>query len=245
MATESLLSIRDLQVHYGTSHVLHGVNLDVDRISLGMLGRNGMGKTTLCAAIMGLVPATGGSIHFDGQNITDATPEKRAQLGIGYVPQGRRIFRSLTVEEHLRMMQRKGSAWTVDRVFDTFTRLRERRRNLGDQLSGGEQQMLAISRALMLDPKLLVLDEPTEGLAPAIVSDVIDLVARLSADGMGILLVEQNIHAAFAVAQNVAIMVNGEIVETLPAADLEGDTELQKRHLGIEPGQVMAEGDIT
>jgi branched-chain amino acid transport system ATP-binding protein len=245
MATEPLLSIRDLQVHYGTSHVLHGVNLDVGRVSLGMLGRNGMGKTTLCAAIMGLVPATGGSIHFDGHDITNATPEKRARLGLGYVPQGRRIFRSLTVEEHLRMMQRKGSAWPVERVFDTFTRLKERRRNLGDQLSGGEQQMLAISRALMLDPKLLVLDEPTEGLAPAIVSDVIDLVARLSADGMGILLVEQNIHAAFAVAQNVAIMVNGVIVETLPTADLEGDTELQKRHLGIEPGQVIAEGDTT
>ncbi len=245
MATEPLLSIRDLQVHYGTSHVLHGVNLDVDLAPLGMLGRNGMGKTTLCAAIMGLVPETGGSIHFDGHDITGATPEKRARLGIGYVPQGRRIFRSLTVEEHLRMMQRKGSAWTVERVFDTFKRLKERRRNLGNQLSGGEQQMLAISRALMLDPKLLVLDEPTEGLAPAIVSDVIDLVARLSADGMGILLVEQNIHAAFAVAQNVAIMVNGVIVETLLTADLEGNTELQKRHLGIEPGQVMAEGETT
>ncbi|TLP61347.1 ABC transporter ATP-binding protein [Parasedimentitalea maritima] len=243
MGTEPLLRIRDLQVHYGTSHVLHGVNLDVDHTSLGMLGRNGMGKTTLCAAIMGLVPSLGGSIHFDGHDITKLTPEKRAQLGIGYVPQGRRVFRSLTVEEHLRMMQRKGSAWTIERVFDTFVRLKERRRNLGNQLSGGEQQMLAISRALMLDPKLLVLDEPTEGLAPAIVSDVIDLVARLSSESMGIMLVEQNIHAAFAAAKNVAIMVNGVIVEKLPTAALEGDIELQKRHLGIEPGHITAEED--
>ncbi|WP_298852880.1 ABC transporter ATP-binding protein [uncultured Ruegeria sp.] len=245
MGIEPLLSIRDLQVHYGTSHVLHGVNLDVDQTSLGMLGRNGMGKTTLCAAIMGLVPISGGSIHFDGHDITSSTPEKRARLGIGYVPQGRRVFRSLTVEEHLRMMQRKGSEWTIERVFDTFVRLKERRRNLGDQLSGGEQQMLAISRALMLDPKLLVLDEPTEGLAPAIVSDVIDLVVRLSTEGMGIMLVEQNIHAAFAAAQNVAIMVNGLIVEKLPTAVLEGDIELQKRHLGIEPGQITAEEDLV
>lgn len=245
MATDALLKIRGLQVRYGSSHVLHNVNLDVDDVSLGLLGRNGMGKTTLCAAIMGLVPVSAGSIHFDGQDITNATPEARARLGIGYVPQGRRIFRSLTVEEHLRIMQRKGSAWSVERVFDTFARLKERRNNLGDQLSGGEQQMLAISRALMLDPRLLILDEPTEGLAPAIVSDVIDLVSQMAGGGMGILLVEQNIHAALAASQNVAIMVNGVIVETLPSIDLERDVELQKRHLGIEPGQALAEGDTA
>ena len=143
----------------------------------------------------------------------------------------------------MRIMQRKGGSWTIERVYDTFPRLKERRRNLGDQLSGGEQQMLAISRALMLDPKLLVLDEPTEGLAPAIVSDVINLVKQLSTDGIGILLVEQNMHAALAAAQNVAIMVNGVIVEALPASDLENDPDLQKRHLGIEPGQVKPTGD--
>jgi branched-chain amino acid transport system ATP-binding protein len=243
MATEALLSIKKLHVKYGSSHILHGINLDVDLASMGMLGRNGMGKTTLCAAIMGLVPAASGSIHFNGQDITDAKPETRARLGIGYVPQGRRIFRSLSVEEHLRIMQGKGGSWTIERVYDTFPPLKERRRNLGDQLSGGEQQMLAISRALMLDPKLLVLDEPTEGLAPAIVSDVINLVKQLSTDGIGILLVEQNMHAALAAAQNVAIMVNGVIVEALPASDLENDPDLQKRHLGIEPGQVKPTGD--
>lgn len=245
MGTDALLKIRDLQVHYGSSHVLHGVNLNVNDAPVGMLGRNGMGKTTLCAAIMGLVPVSGGTIHFDGQDITNATPEFRARLGIGYVPQGRRIFRSLTVEEHLRIMLRKGGAWTIERVFDTFPRLHERRRNLGDQLSGGEQQMLAISRALMLDPKLLVLDEPTEGLAPAIVSDVVDLVKQLSAGGMAILLVEQNIHAALTASGNVVIIVNGVIVEALPAVDLECNVELQKRHLGIEPGRGLPKGDAV
>lgn len=245
VATDPLLRIRDLHVYYGSSHVLHGVDLDLDLTVMGMLGRNGMGKTTLCAAIMGLAPVSGGKIEFDGHDITNATPEARARLGIGYVPQGRRIFRSLTVEEHLKMMWRKGGSWTIDRVYETFPRLKERRRNLGDRLSGGEQQMLAIARALMLDPKLLVLDEPTEGLAPAIVSDVIDLIAQVTADGIGVLLVEQNIHAALTAAQNVAIMVNGVIVEALPAAVLEGDTDLQKRHLGIEPSQTVTKGEVS
>lgn len=239
MATDALLAIEGLEVTLGSSQILHGVTQAVGSKPLGVLGRNGMGKTTLCAAIMGLLPASGGEISFRGRTITQFTPEARARAGIGYVPQGRRIFRSLSVDEHLRLVApRNGDKqWTVERVYATFPRLAERRTNLGDRLSGGEQQMLAISRALLLNPSLLVLDEPTEGLAPAIVSDVIDLICGLSEAGMAILLVEQNIHAAFAATSEAAIMVNGVIVETLPTVELEADRLLQKRYFGLEPGQ--------
>ncbi len=245
MTSDALLQVSDLQVHFGRSQILHGVDLAVDKATTGMLGRNGMGKTTLCAAIMGLVPTSGGSIRFAGQDMTRATPEARARLGIGYVPQGRRVFRSLTVEEHLRLMERRSSSWTIERVYNTFPRLQERRRNLGNQLSGGEQQMLAISRALMLDPRLMILDEPTEGLAPAIVSNVIDLIKKIASEGVAVLLVEQNLHAALASTQNVQIMVSGSIVETLATRDLAQNPELQKRHLGIEPGRLPSKGVKT
>ena len=237
MATDALLQISGLDLHYGSSHVLHGVDLGIGDRPLGILGRNGMGKTSLCNAILGLHPVSAGSIVFDGTDITGLAPEKRAQLGIGYVPQGRRVFRSLTVEEHLRMVAQKGGAWSVDRVYETFPRLKERRRNLGNRLSGGEQQMLAIGRALLLNPSVMVLDEPTEGLAPAIVSDVIDLIAMIADEGIAVLLVEQNMHAALAAVKEVAIMVGGEVVERTSAEALENDTAMQKRHLGLEPGQ--------
>ncbi|WP_170783200.1 ABC transporter ATP-binding protein [Ruegeria lacuscaerulensis] len=236
MATD-LLEIRGLDLRYGSSHVLHGVGLNVSDRLLGILGRNGMGKTSLCNAIMGLHPHSAGEIRFDGVDMTGLPPEKRAQMGIGYVPQGRRVFRSLTVEEHLRIVERKGGAWSIDRVYETFPRLKERRRNLGDRLSGGEQQMLAIGRALLLNPRLMVLDEPTEGLAPAIVSDVIDLIELIAGEGIAVLLVEQNMHAALAAVQDVAIMVGGEVVERMTAEALENDPAMQKRHLGLEPGQ--------
>lgn len=236
MATD-LLEIRGLDLRYGSSHVLHGVGLNVSDRPLGILGRNGMGKTSLCNAIMGLHPHSAGEIRFDGVDMTGLPPEKRAQMGIGYVPQGRRVFRSLTVEEHLRIVERKGVAWSIERVYQTFPRLKERRRNLGDRLSGGEQQMLAIGRALLLNPRLMVLDEPTEGLAPAIVSDVIDLIELIAGEGIAVLLVEQNMHAALAAVQDVAIMVGGEVVERMTAEALENDPAMQKRHLGLEPGQ--------
>lgn len=236
MSADYLLQIKDIELRYGSSHVLHNVNLDVSYKPLGILGRNGMGKTSLCQAIMGLHPTSAGQIIFEGIDITNFPAEKRAQLGIGYVPQGRRVFRSLTVEEHLRIMERKGGSWSVDRVYETFPRLKERRTNMGNKLSGGEQQMLAIGRALLLNPKLLVFDEPTEGLAPAIVSDVVNLVKQVAEEGIAVFLVEQNLNAALSAVTDVAIMVGGEVVETLSAKKLAADKDRQKRYLGLEQG---------
>lgn len=234
MTTEPLLRIAGLNLRYGSSHVLHDVTLEVGNRPLGILGRNGMGKTSLCDAILGLAPHFSGSLRFDGIELTGLSPERRARLGIGYVPQGRRIFRSLSVEEHLSVVARKGGAWSIERVYETFPRLKERRRNMGDRLSGGEQQMLAISRALLLNPRLLVLDEPTEGLAPAIVSDVVSLVRQVASEGIAVLMVEQNLHAALSAVEDVAIMSGGEIMAQMTAAALEADPATQKRHLALE-----------
>lgn len=237
MTAEHLLQVENVSVQLGTSQILHDVHLTLDKRPRGVLGRNGMGKTTLCKTLMGLHPVSGGSIRFKGEDITRKSPEERALMGIGYIPQGRRLFRSLTVHEHLKMMERKGGNWTIDRVYDTFPRLKERRSNNGDSLSGGEGQMLAISRALLLNPDLMILDEPTEGLAPTIVADVITLVEQIARDGMAVLLVEQNLHAALSAVDQVSIMVNGEVAETMDADILAADTQTQKRYLGMEPGQ--------
>ncbi len=234
MGTEALLRLSNINLHYGSSHVLHDVSLELSDRPLGILGRNGVGKTSICNAIFGLEPITSGTIMLGDQDLSKLTPEKRAQAGLGYVPQGRRIFRSLTVEEHLRILERKGGNWTTERVYQTFPRLKERRRNLGDRLSGGEQQMLAISRALLLNPQVLVLDEPTEGLAPAIVTDVVELINQVAQEGTSVLLVEQNLHAALAAVQDVAIIVGGEVVERVTAEALENDPKMQKQHLGLE-----------
>ncbi len=228
------LEIRGLNVFYGASHALQGVDLRLESGALSVVGRNGMGKTTLCKAIMGLVPVSSGSISFRGQPLLGRSPAEIARLGIGYVPQGRRLWRSLTVEEHLRMVERKGAAWTIDRIYATFPRLAERRGNGGAQLSGGEQQMLAISRALLMNPKLLVMDEPTEGLAPVIVAQLEELLVGLAEDGeIDVLVIEQNIGVACAVAETVAIMVNGRINRRAPARELSADRELQQRLLGV------------
>ncbi|MFN3937505.1 MAG: ABC transporter ATP-binding protein, partial [Gemmobacter sp.] len=186
------LEIRGLNVFYGASHALQGVDLRLDGGVLSVVGRNGMGKTTLCKAIMGLVPVASGSISFAGQPLVGKGPAEIARLGIGYVPQGRRLWRSLTVDEHLRMVARPGGAWTVDRVYSTFPRLAERKGNYGGQLSGGEQQMLAMGRAMMSDPRYLLLDEPTLGLAPLMVENIRDVIVEINQAGTGILLVEQN-----------------------------------------------------
>ncbi|MEL6575785.1 MAG: ABC transporter ATP-binding protein, partial [Pseudomonadota bacterium] len=187
------LAIRGLNVYYGQSHALQGVTLELNHGVLSVVGRNGMGKTTLCNAIMGLVPSSAGTITLDGQSLVGLSPADISRLGIGYVPQGRRLWRSLTVDEHLRLVATPGP-WTPERIYATFPRLAERRQNGGGQLSGGEQQMLAISRALLRNPKLLVMDEPTEGLAPVIVQQVEDMLIRLGEEGdIDVLVIEQNI----------------------------------------------------
>ncbi len=230
-----ILEVRGLNVYYGASHALQGVDLRLAGGVLSVVGRNGMGKTTLCKAIMGLVPVSSGTITFAGQPLVGKSPADIANLGIGYVPQGRRLWRSLTVDEHLRMVAgRRLGAWTVDRVYSTFPRLAERKGNGGGQLSGGEQQMLAISRALLANPRLLVMDEPTEGLAPVIVAQVEEMLVRLAEDGdMDVLVIEQNIGVACGVADTVAIMVNGRINRIAPARELAADRDLQQRLLGV------------
>ncbi|MBX2805459.1 MAG: ABC transporter permease [Hyphomicrobiales bacterium] len=228
------LQIRDLNVFYGHSHALQGVNLTLDHGVLSVVGRNGMGKTTLCKTIMGLQAAASGEISFRGQSLIGKTPADVARLGIGYVPQGRRLWRSLTVDEHLTLVATSGGAWSIERIYATFPRLAERRSNGGGQLSGGEQQMLAIARALLLNPKLLVMDEPTEGLAPLIVRQVEEMLVRLGQEGgIDVLVIEQNIGVACSVSEHVAIMVNGRVNRIMESGVLAGDRDLQQALLGV------------
>ncbi|MEM7508302.1 MAG: ABC transporter permease [Pseudomonadota bacterium] len=228
------LEVRDLNVYYGQSHALQGVTLTLDQGVLSVVGRNGMGKTTLCKTIMGLEQASSGTVAMDGQALTGRGPADIARLGIGYVPQGRRLWRSLTVEEHLKLVEKRGGAWSAERIYATFPRLAERRQNGGAQLSGGEQQMLAISRALLLNPRLLVMDEPTEGLAPVIVAQVEEMLIRLGQEGdIDVLVIEQNIGVACAVAEQVAIMVNGRINRVMDSTTLAADKDLQQALLGV------------
>ena len=230
-----ILQVSGLNVYYGRSHALQGVDLTLPSGVLSVVGRNGMGKTTLCKAIMGLVPASSGTVRLAGENILGRSPAEVARLGVGYVPQGRRLWRSLTVDEHLRLVQRpKRGAWTIERVYEAFPRLAERRGNGGAQLSGGEQQMLAISRALLLNPRLLVMDEPTEGLAPVIVAHVEEILVRLAAEGeVAILVIEQNIGVATELSETVAIMVNGRVNRVIDSATIAADRDLQQRLLGV------------
>ena len=235
-----LLVLRGVDAYYGSAHILQGVDLEMGSESVAVVGRNGMGKTTLCAAIMGMLPSlkgsARGSIRFLGQEILGRPSYRIAGLGIGYVPQGRRLFPSLSVDEHLRMIARKaGDGWTPERVNDLFPRLGERRRNGGAQLSGGEQQMLAIGRALLTDPTLLIMDEPSEGLAPAIIENLIDVFRKLEQDGLRILLIEQNLGVACALARRQLIMIGGAIATETTADELSGDPEMQRRFLGVEP----------
>jgi len=245
-AGKAALRIDDLQVYYGESHVLQGVSLTLESGVLSVVGRNGMGKTTLCNTITGLKRAQSGSIRVNGREISSLEPHEIHRLGVGYVPQGRRVWPSLTVDEHLRLAagRRRDASWTVERVYQTFPRLAERRNNGGSQLSGGEQQMLAISRALLSDPKLLVMDEPTEGLAPVIVEQVERMLVTLAAEGeMAILVIEQNIGVATTVSDRVAIMVNGRIHRVMEAKALAADRDLQQRLLGV--GRHAEEAPVT
>ena len=229
-----LLEIRGLNVFYGRSHALQGVDLRLEHGVLSLVGRNGMGKTTLCKTIVGLTPAASGSIRFMGEELVGRTPAEIARMGLGYVPQGRRLWPSVTVDEHLRLATGNRGPWSISRIYETFPRLAERRTNRGNQLSGGEQQMLAISRALLLNPRLLVMDEPTEGLAPVIVEQVEEILVSLGEQGeIGVFVVEQNIGVATAVAEKVAIMINGRVNRIMEASRLEADRELQQRLLGV------------
>jgi len=229
-----LLVIEGLDVYYGRAHALQGVSLALERGVLGIVGRNGMGKTTLCNAITGLVPATG-SIKLAGEEILGLPPHAITKRGIAYVPQGRRVWPSLSVDETLRLVARHKR--DLDRVYAMFPRLAERKGHGGGELSGGEQQMLAISRALMLEPRLLVMDEPTEGLAPMIVEHVAQSLRTLVAEGeIGILLIEQNLGVALEVSDNIGVMVNGRIAHLMPAAQLAANRELQERLLGVRSG---------
>jgi uncharacterized protein (UPF0261 family)/ABC-type branched-subunit amino acid transport system ATPase component len=221
-------------VYYGESHALQGVSLTLERGVLSVVGRNGMGKTTLCNAVVGLMPVRSGSIRFEGRELVGLEPHRIARAGVGYVPQGRRLWPSLSVDETLRLSARGKGAWTIERVYSTFPRLAERRGNGGGQLSGGEQQMLAIARALLGNPSLLIMDEPTEGLAPMIVGQVRDLLIRLAhEEDIAILVVEQNIGVATAVSDHVAIMVNGRVNRIMDATALAADRDLQQRLLGV------------
>jgi uncharacterized protein (UPF0261 family)/ABC-type branched-subunit amino acid transport system ATPase component len=230
------LKIEDLQVYYGESHAIQGVSVTIDDGVLAVVGRNGMGKSTLCNTIAGLKSARSGSIRIRGRETSRLEPHIIHRLGVGYVPQGRRVWPSLSVDEHLRLVATGGpdAPWTVDRVYQTFPRLHERRTSGGTQLSGGEQQMLAIGRALLGNPHLLIMDEPTEGLAPVIVEQVEAMLVQLAQErSMAILVVEQNIGVATSVSDHVAIMVNGRINRVMEARALAADRELQQRLLGV------------
>jgi branched-chain amino acid transport system ATP-binding protein len=235
---ESLLAVERLNAYYGRAQALEDVSFEIAGGSTSIIGRNGMGKTTLCNAILGIPPARmTGSIRYRGRELVGQPSYKIAKLGIGYVPQGRRLFPSLSVDEHLRMVAPRGRSrrWSVREVYELFPRLAERRRNGGAELSGGEQQMLAIGRALLTNPKLLVMDEPSEGLAPLIIEQLIATFKTLEQEGLAILLIEQNLGMATAVSDRQLVMVAGSIAAETTAAELLQDAELQRRYLGVEP----------
>jgi branched-chain amino acid transport system ATP-binding protein len=231
-----MLEVRDVETYYGSSYVLQGVSLEVpDRSLVALLGRNGVGKTTLVRSVTGLTPAASGSILLGGVDITATPTHVITRMGVGLVPQGRLIFPTLTVEENLTIGVRPSSQgdWTLDRVWSLFPPLAARRRNRGNQLSGGEQQMLAIGRALMTNPRLLLLDEPSEGLAPMLVRQLAETIRRLRTAGMSILLVEQNLPLALELADKVYIMTKGRVVyEGLPD-ELAKDEGTKEHQLGI------------
>jgi branched-chain amino acid transport system ATP-binding protein len=236
MSDEGLLEVEGLNAYYGRSHVLQGVEFSVGGKPASIIGRNGMGKTTMCHSIMGMHPTASGSVRFGGLELLGKPSYKIARAGLALVPQGRRLFGSLSLDEHLRMLPTAGNGkWTASGVYELFPRLAERKKTRATQLSGGEQQMLAIGRALLLNPKLLIMDEPSEGLAPRIVDELVETIRRLAHEGMRILLVEQNLGVATAVADRHLVMVAGRIAAELTSHELTADPELQRRYLGVEP----------
>jgi branched-chain amino acid transport system ATP-binding protein len=233
--------VKDIHSYYGKSHILHGVSLELKQGELVcLLGRNGVGKSTTLKSIMGIVRPTQGSIRFDGKELVGSQPYQIARLGVGYVPEDRRIFKSLTVHENLLMGTQKaknsGAAervWTIDKIYEIFPNLRERRSNKGSHLSGGEQQMLTVARTLMGNPKLILVDEPTEGLAPLIVKDVLEMLAAVRKSGVTVLMVEQNFKAAIKVADRFYIMAKGQMVFEGGMAALLAAEDVRKNYLEV------------
>jgi len=220
------LEAEGLHTFYGKSHILHGVSLEVREGEIvALLGRNGAGKSTTLRSLMGLTHARQGVVRVFGHATTEWPAYRIAGLGVGFVPEGRRIFANLTVDENLKVPAERPGPWTIERVYRLFPRLQERRNNKGRQLSGGEQEMLAIARALLLNPRLLLLDEPSQGLAPIIVQDVFKVVVATRKEGMSVLLVEQNVRAAVEIADRAYVLDNGGVVYSGPAAEFAADEE--------------------
>ena len=233
-----MLRVRELESFYGSSQALFGMELGIDAGEVAtLMGRNGMGKTTTVHTIMGLMPARRGAVEFEGQRVDGLPSFRIARLGLGLVPEGRQIFPNLSVRENLiaagANRTNRPSPWTIERVYEFFPRLAERQRNMGNQLSGGEQQMLAIGRALMTNPKLLILDEATEGLAPLIRQEIWDCLGRLKREGQAILVIDKNIAQLLPLADRHHIVEKGRVVWTGSSTALAGDKDLQHRYLGV------------
>jgi branched-chain amino acid transport system ATP-binding protein len=230
-----ILRAHQIDTFYGKSHILHGVSLEVGQGEIvALLGRNGAGKTTTVRSLIGLTPPRSGSVEIFGQDTTRWPAHRIAALGVGYVPEGRKIFGNLTVLENLRVPEARPGAWTLDRVFELFPRLNERKSQLGRQLSGGEQEMLAIARPLLINPRIMLLDEPSQGLAPLIIKDVMQVVRRMREGGLSVLLIEQNAPLSLAVADRVYVIDDGKVVHSGPAAELAKNKELVEKLAGAK-----------
>lgn len=231
-----MLTVENIHTYYGESHILHGISLSVKKGSMSvMLGRNGMGKTTTIRSIIGFTPPRQGKIVFQGKEIQNQPSYKISKLGVGLTPQGRGIFPNLTVKENLLLAAREGSGtgWTLDKVYEFFPRLKERAGSMGGNLSGGEQSMLSIGRSLMTNPSLLLLDEPSEGLSPIMVQEVMKIIRKLKEDGLSMLMVEQNLSMALSVADVVYILSKGQVVFEGTPEELKQNTEVKSQYLGM------------
>jgi branched-chain amino acid transport system ATP-binding protein len=232
--SNTALSVKNIQTYYGKSHILHGVSLEVRQGEIvALLGRNGAGKTTTLRSITGLAHMQEGEVWVFGNKIAGWPPYRIARLGVGYVPEGRRIFSNLTVEENLKVPVERAGPWTIARVYEHFPKLAERRSSKGRQLSGGEQEMLAIARALMLNPQLLLLDEPSQGLAPLIVQEVFKIMTAARREGLSLLLVEQNVRAAVEIADRAYVLDDGRVVYSGSVSEFAKDEERIRSLAGV------------